>query len=325
MRHRDDEWRETRDRWYENDQYAGDRDRGYADEYARHRERRPEEYRRESWFAEGREHRGARDPARYRSDPYSGNWYGQDRPEQYGRGRYAGSGDYGDRYRGGRYSGRSEEGSSGYSRFSQPPFSQQPFGHAPFGHSSSGESNEPRYFGTGTQGYGGGPSFTGGTYGVADERSDSPYFQEGGFNQGYYEDQPYARSAEARPTPRRRPYPLGPKGYQRSDERICEDISERLMEAYHIDSSEVTVRVMGGKAILEGTVPDRRMKHAIEDMACAAPGVQDVENRVRVADEAGRRSEENVGVKSRAGAQSPPAGTQSQGNETSNGRGLRQS
>jgi BON domain len=40
--------------------------------------------------------------------------------------------------------------------------------------------------------------------------------------------------------------------------------------------------VSGGRVILEGTVPDRRMKHAIEDVADATSGVNDVENRVRV-------------------------------------------
>jgi hypothetical protein len=82
--------------------------------------------------------------------------------------------------------------------------------------------------------------------------------------------------------PQRRRYPMGPKGYQRSDERLREEISERLMEAYHIDSSDVTVQVLGARVVLEGTVPDRHMKHAIEDLADAAPGVQDVENRIRV-------------------------------------------
>jgi hypothetical protein len=81
----------------------------------------------------------------------------------------------------------------------------------------------------------------------------------------------------------RRQYAPGPKGYQRSDERLKEDISERLMEAYDIDSSEVTVEVQGAKVILEGTVPSRHMKHAIEDLVDACPGVQDIENSVRVA------------------------------------------
>jgi len=54
------------------------------------------------------------------------------------------------------------------------------------------------------------------------------------------------------------------------------------MQSYDIDSSDVTVQVSGGKVVLEGTVPSRHMKHAIEDVADAAPGVQDVDNRIRV-------------------------------------------
>ena len=79
-----------------------------------------------------------------------------------------------------------------------------------------------------------------------------------------------------------RRYPPGPKGYQRSDERLREDISERLMEARYIDSSDVTVAVSGAKVVLEGTVPERRMKHAIEDLVDACPGVLDIENAIRV-------------------------------------------
>ena len=79
-----------------------------------------------------------------------------------------------------------------------------------------------------------------------------------------------------------RRYPPGAKGYQRSDERLRADISQRLMQAHTIDSSEVTVEVSGAKVVLDGTVPERRMKHAIEDLVDACPGVQDIENRIRV-------------------------------------------
>ena len=79
-----------------------------------------------------------------------------------------------------------------------------------------------------------------------------------------------------------RAYPRGPKGYQRSDERLKEDICERLWEAYHIDSSEVTVEVKSGKVSLEGSVPNRYMKHSIEDIVDATPGVMDIDNHVRV-------------------------------------------
>lgn len=74
----------------------------------------------------------------------------------------------------------------------------------------------------------------------------------------------------------------GPKGYQRSDERLKEEICERLMMRWDIDSSEVSVEVVSGKVTLEGTVPDRRMRHEIEDLIDNCHGVQDIENHVRV-------------------------------------------
>ena len=73
-----------------------------------------------------------------------------------------------------------------------------------------------------------------------------------------------------------------PKSYQRSDERLREDISERLLADRYIDCSDVTVEVSGAKVVLDGTVPERRMKHAIEDLVDACPGLQDIENRIRV-------------------------------------------
>lgn len=74
----------------------------------------------------------------------------------------------------------------------------------------------------------------------------------------------------------------GSLSYRCSDEQLREAISERLMQADDIDSSAVTVRVLGGRVVLEGTVPDLHMKHAIEHLADAAPGAQDVENRIRI-------------------------------------------
>ena len=113
----------------------------------------------------------------------------------------------------------------------------------------------------------------------SDWRRDPPYAP---FEPGHprREGQPFgAREAYGRSEHR---YPPGPKGYQRSDERLREDISERLMQARYLDSSEVTVEVSGAKVVLDGTVPERRMKHAIEDLVDACPGVQDIDNRIRV-------------------------------------------
>lgn len=125
-----------------------------------------------------------------------------------------------------------------------------------------------------------GRRFAGAGYGRrAERRSDdvAPYEA----SQGYDPFEPgQSRETDWRRGERR--YPPGPKGYQRSDERLREDISERLMAARYIDSSDVTVAVCGAKVLLEGTVPERRMKHAIEDLADACPGVQDIENKIRV-------------------------------------------
>jgi hypothetical protein len=54
----------------------------------------------------------------------------------------------------------------------------------------------------------------------------------------------------------------GPKNYQRSDERIREDICERLWHDSYIDSSEVEVKVQNGEVTLEGAVPRRDMKYS---------------------------------------------------------------
>ena len=81
---------------------------------------------------------------------------------------------------------------------------------------------------------------------------------------------------------RARKYPSGPKGYQRTDERMREDICDELMQADTIDSSDVAIEVASAKVVLHGSVPIRWMKHAIEDLADACPGVQDVEDKIRV-------------------------------------------
>jgi len=157
--------------------------------------------------------------------------------------------------------------------------SEQLFDREPFG-----RHDELRYYGTGSPGRGDpGPGFTGGPHGYDDGPRYPEHSLEGEYSDESamsYENRSRRDYGHGREMPR---YPRGPKGYQRSDERLKEDISERLMEAYHIDSSEVTVEVRGAKVSLEGTVPSRHMKHAIEDMVDRCPGVLDIDNRIRVA------------------------------------------
>jgi len=98
----------------------------------------------------------------------------------------------------------------------------------------------------------------------------------------------------------------GPKGYTRSDERIKEQLSERLEEHADIDASEITVDVKDGEVTLEGTVEDRGMKRLAEDLAEDSPGVKQVHNRIRVAPSNGRGSgmskEKSAGIQGSAGS-----------------------
>lgn len=49
-----------------------------------------------------------------------------------------------------------------------------------------------------------------------------------------------------------------------------------------LDASDVRVSVDDGRVTLEGTIPERRMKPYIESLVDACPGVQDIDNRLRL-------------------------------------------
>ncbi len=77
----------------------------------------------------------------------------------------------------------------------------------------------------------------------------------------------------------------GPKNYVRSDERIREDVLDRLNHlSVHadVDASEVEATVQDGEVTLTGSVVERRWKHMMEDAADGVMGVKDVHNQVRV-------------------------------------------
>lgn len=74
----------------------------------------------------------------------------------------------------------------------------------------------------------------------------------------------------------------GPKGYQRSDERIREDVSDRLTEHGDLDASGIEVDVSQGVVTLSGSVDDRWGKRLAEDIAERISGVRDVMNQLRV-------------------------------------------
>lgn len=77
----------------------------------------------------------------------------------------------------------------------------------------------------------------------------------------------------------------GPQGYKRSDERITEDVNERLTQHGYLDASMIQVKVKDGEVTLTGTVPDRQAKRLAEDIAEACSGVKEVQNQLRVKQE----------------------------------------
>ena len=74
----------------------------------------------------------------------------------------------------------------------------------------------------------------------------------------------------------------GPRGYTRSDERIREDINDRLTDYSHLDASDIEVAVNDGAVILTGWVENRWAKRSAEDIVDTVSGVKDVQNHLRV-------------------------------------------
>jgi len=79
----------------------------------------------------------------------------------------------------------------------------------------------------------------------------------------------------------------GPEGYRRSDQRIYEDVCDRLTEHSAIDARGIRVHADNGEVTLEGTVANRQAKRLAETIAESASGVRDVHNRLRIAERAG--------------------------------------
>lgn len=97
----------------------------------------------------------------------------------------------------------------------------------------------------------------------------------GAYDRGYAEDRErYEAYRGARG--------LGPKGYKRSDERVSDDVHQRLSDDPWLDASNVNVAVSGGEVTLTGTVDSREAKHRAERIVEDLSGVSHVQNNLRV-------------------------------------------
>jgi hypothetical protein len=74
----------------------------------------------------------------------------------------------------------------------------------------------------------------------------------------------------------------GPRSYQRSDERIREELNDRLTAHGMIDASDIECQVQNGEVTLTGFVGTRAEKRAAEDVAEDLHGVREVHNQLRL-------------------------------------------
>lgn len=74
----------------------------------------------------------------------------------------------------------------------------------------------------------------------------------------------------------------GPRNYKRSDERISDDIHEKIDRHLDVDAREVIIEVKDGDVTIRGTVFSRADKRLVEEMAEDVFGVKNVQNMLRV-------------------------------------------
>jgi BON domain len=151
---------------------------------------------------------------------------------------------------------------------------EQEYGRSQEFGSGQGLGNQ-QSFGAG-QGYGGGQ---GQGYGMGGSQLGPGHGSSSGYGgQGQGSGQETQRGGEAR---RGQHAGRGPRGYRRSDERIGEDINDRLTEHSEIDAEDIEVQVSDGEVTLTGTVDNRWTKRMAEDVAYDVSGVTEVTNNLR--------------------------------------------
>lgn len=74
----------------------------------------------------------------------------------------------------------------------------------------------------------------------------------------------------------------GPRNYQRSDERIRDEVCERLACSGEVDASDIDIQVRDGEVTLAGRVASRFEKREAEDLAESVWGVKEIHNQLRV-------------------------------------------
>ena len=165
------------------------------------------------------------------------------------------------------------------SRFSSDDYEPTRAGFDPYvrGYGGGGSTSQPGY------GYGGRePEYT---YGRDPDRSWWDHTKDrvaGAFGDDEARLRADHDSHRGYQSERGRYHGHGPKGYTRSDDRVREDVSDRLSDDSWLDASSIEVNVSGCDVTLSGTVRSRSDKRRAEDLAESVSGVKNVQNSLRV-------------------------------------------
>ncbi|GHD05032.1 SWFGD domain-containing protein [Tianweitania populi] len=239
---------------------GGDRDRDWSD-------RAGDEVR--SWFGDDDAERRRMQDDRAAGRDYSSSYgnRGSYRDDDYARG--GSSGNYG--------SERSRNFGGGYGDYgsSGSAFGRNEGSNYGYDNRGSNRADYRNQSGTGER-YGSGRGYENNRYGRNEERG---FFERAGDEVSSWfgdEDAERRREMDARHRGR------GPKNYTRSDDRIREDVNDRLSDDQHLDASDIDVTVKDGEVTLGGTVQERFAKRHAEDLVERVSGVKHVQNNLRV-------------------------------------------
>jgi osmotically-inducible protein OsmY len=72
------------------------------------------------------------------------------------------------------------------------------------------------------------------------------------------------------------------EGANVSDERLREDICDRLMQMGPVDCTEIDVSVNNGVVQLEGTLPNEDFKQRVLDVVSTVAGTDQIESRLQI-------------------------------------------
>lgn len=112
----------------------------------------------------------------------------------------------------------------------------------------------------------------------------------------------------------------GPRNYSRSDDRIRDDVNDRLSDDPFVDASDIDVSVSNGDVTLTGHVDHRSTKRRAEDLAESVSGVKNVENRLRVSQSAGTQNSGVTGMGSPSGSSASQSSSPVPGSERDQNR-----